>query len=70
MPFPSKSILVTKTILRGHVDLVRMKAIIWNEANQGMTFVEQDIPAELLELAQEWREKCSKRPPSQRRAHE
>ena len=42
---------------KGHVDLVRMKAIIWNEADQGMTFVEQDIPAELLELAQEWREK-------------
>ena len=42
---------------RGVVDLLKMKAIIWDEASQGMKFDYQDIPAELLETAQEWREK-------------
>ncbi|MEH6544494.1 MAG: elongation factor G [Porticoccaceae bacterium] len=32
----------------GVVDLIKMKAIVWNEADQGMTFEYQDIPAELL----------------------
>ncbi|MBR0568063.1 elongation factor G [Azoarcus sp. L1K30] len=40
----------------GVVDLVRMKAIIWDEASQGMKFEYKDIPAELVELANEWRE--------------
>jgi elongation factor G len=34
-----------------------MKAIIWNEADQGTTFEYGDIPAELQSTAQEWREK-------------
>jgi elongation factor G len=41
----------------GVVDLLKMKAIIWDEASQGMKFQYEDIPAELLELAKEWREK-------------
>jgi elongation factor G len=41
----------------GVVDLIKMKAIIWDEASQGMKFDYRDIPAELLELAKEWREK-------------
>ncbi|MDP3247278.1 MAG: elongation factor G [Polaromonas sp.] len=41
----------------GVVDLIMMKAIIWDEASQGMTFTYSEIPAELLELANEWREK-------------
>ncbi|MDO9115986.1 MAG: elongation factor G [Polaromonas sp.] len=41
----------------GVVDLIMMKAIIWDEASQGMTFTYSEIPAELLELAKEWREK-------------
>ena len=41
----------------GVVDLIMMKAIIWDEASQGMKFEYKEIPAELLELAQEWREK-------------
>lgn len=41
----------------GVVDLVRMKAILWDDASQGMKFEFQDIPANLQELAQEWREK-------------
>jgi elongation factor G len=41
----------------GVVDLIKMKAIIWDEASQGMLFDYRDIPAELVELAKEWREK-------------
>ncbi|MFM1979243.1 MAG: hypothetical protein RLZ68_508 [Pseudomonadota bacterium] len=41
----------------GVVDLRKMKAIIWDEASQGMKFTFEEIPAELVELAKEWREK-------------
>ncbi len=41
----------------GVVDLIKMKAIIWDEASQGMKFDYREIPAELLALAKEWREK-------------
>ena len=41
----------------GVVDLVRMKAIYWDEASQGMKFEFRDIPEELQETADEWREK-------------
>ena len=40
----------------GVVDLIKMKSINWSEADQGMTFTYEDIPADMLELAQEWRE--------------
>jgi elongation factor G len=42
---------------RGVVDLIKMKAIMWNEADQGMTFTYEDIPADLVDTAEEWREK-------------
>jgi elongation factor G len=41
----------------GVVDLVKMRAIYWDEASQGMKFDYRDIPAGLQELAAEWREK-------------
>ena len=41
----------------GVVDLIKMKAIIWDEASQGMKFEYRDIPADLKEKAAEWREK-------------
>src|SRR5688500_20041636 len=41
----------------GVVDLRKMKAIIWDEASQGMKFNFEEIPAELVETAKEWREK-------------
>ncbi|MFT2110356.1 elongation factor G [Marinomonas sp. 2405UD68-3] len=42
---------------QGVVDLVLMKAVRWNEEDQGMTFVYDDIPEGLLDDANEWREK-------------
>jgi elongation factor G len=41
----------------GVVDLRKMKAIIWDEASQGMKFTFEEIPANLVEVAKEWREK-------------
>jgi elongation factor G len=41
----------------GVVDLRKMKAIIWDEASQGMKFTYEEIPANLVEVAKEWREK-------------
>ena len=40
----------------GVVDLVTMKAIYWDEASQGMEYEEREIPAELQEQAEEYRE--------------
>jgi elongation factor G len=42
---------------KGVVDLIKMKAIIWDEASQGMKFEYIDIPADLVDTAREWREK-------------
>ncbi len=41
---------------KGVVDLIKMKAINWNEADQGMTFTYENIPAELQDLAEEWQQ--------------
>ncbi len=42
---------------KGVVDLIRMKAIYWNEADMGMTYDAREIPEDLQELAQEYRDK-------------
>ncbi|CAG2154834.1 elongation factor G [Cupriavidus plantarum] len=42
---------------QGVVDLLEMKAIVWDEASQGVKFEYTDIPAELKDTADEWREK-------------
>ena len=41
---------------KGVVDLVKMKAILWNEDDQGMTYEEAEIPADLQGKAEELRE--------------
>jgi len=41
---------------KGVVDLVKMKAIRWNEADQGMTFQYEEIPADMLAECEELRE--------------
>ena len=42
---------------QGVVDLIKMKAIYWDDSSQGMRFDYRDIPAELQNLADEWRGK-------------
>jgi len=40
----------------GVVDLIKMKAIYWDETNMGMTFMEKEIPANMQKLCEGWRE--------------
>lgn len=42
---------------KGVVDLIKMKAILWDEASQGIKFSYEDIPAELQSTCEEWHEK-------------
>jgi elongation factor G len=41
---------------KGVVDLVQMKAVYWDEASRGMEYELRDIPEDLLDLCEEWRE--------------
>ncbi|MGV2864180.1 elongation factor G [Achromobacter sp. ESBL13] len=56
-PVPIVIPIGAEDTFQGVVDLVKMKAIIWDEASQGIKFDYHDIPAELEGLANEWREK-------------
>ena len=42
---------------KGVVDLIKMKAILWDEKNMGTTFSYADVPADLIDEASSWREK-------------
>ncbi len=42
---------------KGVIDLINFRGIVWNEADMGMTFEEVEIPADLMEEAEEYREK-------------
>lgn len=55
-PVPIQLAIGAEDNFKGVVDLVKMKAINWNEADQGMTFTYDDIPADMTELAEKWRE--------------
>jgi len=46
-----------ETDYKGHIDLVRMKAVVWDGEQLGASFSLTDIPADLLDKAQEYREK-------------
>ena len=54
-PVPIQLPIGAEDGFKGVIDLIKMKAINWNEADQGMTFTYEAIPAELQELADEWR---------------
>ncbi len=56
-PVPIQIPIGAEEKFEGVIDLVRMKAIYWDEASQGMKFELRDIPANLLETAKEWRGK-------------
>ena len=42
---------------KGVVDLIKMKAILWHDETMGAEYDIEDIPAELVDEAEEWREK-------------
>ncbi|HFG2190967.1 TPA: elongation factor G [Vibrio cholerae] len=54
-PVPIQLNIGAEEEFKGVIDLIKMKAINWNEADQGMSFTYEEIPADMLELAQEWR---------------
>ena len=56
-PVPMQIPVGAEDSFTGVVDLVKMKAIKWDDASQGMKFEYADIPAELQELADSWHEK-------------
>ncbi len=55
-PVPIVIPIGAEDTFEGVVDLLKMKAIYWDEASQGMKFDYRDIPADLVETAQTWRE--------------
>jgi elongation factor G len=55
-PIPIQVPIGAEENFEGVVDLVKMKAIYWDEASQGMKFDLREIPAELLETCKKWRE--------------
>jgi elongation factor G len=56
-PVPLQLPIGAEEKFQGVIDLVRMKAIYWDDSTQGMKFEMREIPAELLAEAKEWREK-------------
>ncbi|MDQ6618995.1 MAG: elongation factor G [Pseudomonadota bacterium] len=56
-PVPIQIPIGAEETFEGVIDLVRMKAIYWDEKSQGMKYDMRDVPAELLDTANEWREK-------------
>lgn len=56
-PVPMQLAIGAEEDFKGVIDLVKMKAIYWEEENMGMKHEYADIPAELQDLANEWHEK-------------
>ena len=56
-PIPIQLPIGAEEKFEGVIDLVRMKAIYWDEVDMGTTFELRDIPEELLAAAETWREK-------------
>ncbi len=56
-PVPIQLPIGAEEKFQGVVDLIRMQAIYWNEADKGMTFEAKEIPAEMKAICQEWHDK-------------
>jgi elongation factor G len=56
-PVPIQVPIGAEDKFAGVVDLVKMKAIYWDDATQGMKYDMRDVPPELADVAAEWREK-------------
>ncbi|MBF8795651.1 elongation factor G [Pseudomonas monteilii] len=54
-PVPIQLAIGAEDNFQGQVDLIKMKAIYWNEDDKGTTYREEEIPADMLGLATEWR---------------
>jgi elongation factor G len=56
-PVPIQIPIGAEEKFNGVIDLVRMKAIYWDDASQGMKYDMREIPEDLLPLAKEWHDK-------------
>ena len=56
-PVPLQLAIGAEENFKGVVDLIRMKAVFWNEDDMGATYRLEDIPAEMQAQCEEWREK-------------
>ena len=56
-PCPIQIPIGAEETFKGVVDLVKMKAIIWNDETMGAQYSVEEIPADLVDEAQEWRDK-------------
>ncbi|MCO6428205.1 elongation factor G [Nitrosomonas communis] len=56
-PIPIQLPIGAEDRFEGVIDLVKMKAIYWEEASQGTKFEERDIPQEIMAEAKSWQEK-------------
>ncbi len=56
-PVPIQLPIGAEDRFQGVVDLVKMKAIFWDEASKGIKFEERDIPADMTDECAQWREK-------------
>ncbi|MBT8767912.1 elongation factor G [Metapseudomonas boanensis] len=54
-PVPVQLAIGAEDDFQGQIDLIKMKAIYWNEDDKGTSYREEEIPAELQDLAEEWR---------------
>ncbi|MGZ0705231.1 elongation factor G [Pseudomonas sp. L5B5] len=54
-PVPVQLAIGSEDNFQGQVDLIKMKAIYWNDDDKGTTYREEEIPADMLDLANEWR---------------
>jgi len=57
VPVPMQLPIGAEDHFRGVVDLIKMKAILWDDDTQGMRYEEAEIPADMQDLCAEWREK-------------
>ena len=56
-PVPVQLPIGAEDKFEGVVDLIKMKSIYWDDSTEGMRFEYRDIPADMVELCKEWREK-------------
>jgi elongation factor G len=54
-PVPIQLAIGSEDNFQGQIDLIKMKAIYWNDDDKGTALREEEIPADMLELAEEWR---------------
>ncbi len=56
-PIPLQVPIGAEDSFRGIVDLITNKAVIWHEEDKGMTYMEEDVPDDLIETVLEWKQK-------------